>query len=161
MGRKSLPAPPRGTPAPPLGACPGVAARARRLASVLGADVGLLEAGAWLYDIGYIPDLAVTGLHALDGARYLRDAHQADALLCRLVAHHSHAIVEAEERGIADILGLEFEPAPYELSSVLTCCDMTTSPDGDSSRSNGDSLRYTAGTALSIWSAGQSSVLRR
>ena len=105
--------------------------RARRLASVLGADAGLLEAGAWLHDIGYIPDLAVTGLHALDGARYLRDAHQADALLCRLVAHHSYAIVEAEERGIADILGLEFEPAPYELSSVLTCCDMTTSPDGE------------------------------
>jgi hypothetical protein len=25
---------------------------------------------------------------------------------------------------------LEFEPAPYALSSVLTCCDMTTSPDG-------------------------------
>ena len=73
----------------------------------------------------------MTGLHALDGARYLRDAHQADALLCRLVAHHSYAIVEAEERGIADILGLEFEPAPYELSSVLTCCDMTTSPDGE------------------------------
>ena len=82
-------------------------------------------------DIGYVPDLAVTGLHALDGARYLPDAHQADALLCRLVAHHSYAIVEAEERGIADILGLEFEPAPYELSSVLTCCDMTTSPDGE------------------------------
>jgi putative nucleotidyltransferase with HDIG domain len=109
----------------------GVAARARSLASVLGADAGLLEAAAWLHDIGYIPDLAVTGLHALDGARYLRDAHQADALLCRLVAHHSYAIVEAEERGIADILGLEFEPAPYELSSVLTCCDMTTSPDGE------------------------------
>ena len=109
----------------------GVAARARRLASVLGAEAGLLEAAAWLHDIGYIPDLAVTGLHALDGARYLRDAHQADALLCRLVAHHSYAIVEAEERGIADILGLEFEPAPYELSSVLTCCDMTTSPDGE------------------------------
>ena len=30
----------------------GVAARARRLASVLGADAGLLEAGAWLHDIG-------------------------------------------------------------------------------------------------------------
>jgi HD domain len=109
----------------------GVATRARRLASVLGADGGLLEAAAWLHDIGYIPDLAVTGLHALDGARYLRDAHRADALLCRLVAHHSYAIVEAEERGIADILSLEFEPAPYELSSVLTCCDMTTSPDGE------------------------------
>ena len=73
----------------------------------------------------------MTGLHALDGARYLRDVHHADAMLCRLVAHHSYAIVEAEERGLADVLALEFEPAPYVLSSVLTCCDMTTSPDGE------------------------------
>ena len=109
----------------------GVAARARSLAHVLGADADLLEATAWLHDIGYVPGLAVTGLHALDGARYLRDAHQADAMLCRLVAHHSYAIVEADERGLADVLGFEFEPAPYALSSVLTCCDMTTSSDGE------------------------------
>ena len=109
----------------------GVASRARGLASVLGADADLLEAAAWLHDIGYAPGLAVTGLHALDGARYLRDAQHADAMLCRLVAHHSYAIVEADERGLADVLGLEFEPAPYVLSSVLTCCDMTTSPDGE------------------------------
>jgi hypothetical protein len=61
-----------------------------------------------------------TGLHALDGARYLRDTYDADAMACRLVAHHSCAIVEAEERGLADALSLEFEPAPEELSSVLT-----------------------------------------
>ncbi len=73
----------------------------------------------------------MTGLHALDGARYLRDAQQADAMLCRLVAHHSCAIVEAEERGLADVLTFEFEPAPQALSSVLTFCDMTTSPDGE------------------------------
>jgi hypothetical protein len=90
-----------------------------------------LEAAAWLHDIGYAPDLALTGLHALDGARYLRDSQHADAMLCRLVAHHSYAIVEAEERGLADVLGLEFAPAPYVLSSVLTCCDMTTNPDGE------------------------------
>src|SRR5689334_25333175 len=52
----------------------GVAARARGLAPVLGADADLLMAAAWLHDIGYAPGLAVTGLHALDGARYLRDA---------------------------------------------------------------------------------------
>ena len=52
-------------------------------------------------------------------------------MLCRLVAHHSCAIVEAEERGLADVLALEFEPAPYALSSALTHCDMTTSPDGE------------------------------
>jgi predicted hydrolase (HD superfamily) len=109
----------------------GVAARARSLAHVLGADADLMEATAWLHDIGYVPGLAVTGLHTLDGARYLRDAQHADAMLCRLVAHHSYAIVEAGERGLASVLGLEFEPAPYVLSSVLTCCDMTTSPDGE------------------------------
>jgi hypothetical protein len=109
----------------------GVAARARGLAPVLGAEADLLEAAAWLHDIGYAPGLALTGLHQLDGARYLRDAQHADALLCRLVAHHSCAIIEAGERGLADVLSYEFEPAPYALSSVLTCCDMTTSPDDE------------------------------
>ena len=109
----------------------GVAARARGLAPVLGADADLLEAAAWLHDIGYAPGLARTGLHQLDGARYLRDAQRADALLCRLVAYHSCAIIEAGERGLADVLSREFEPAPDALSSMLTFCDMTTSPDGE------------------------------
>jgi putative nucleotidyltransferase with HDIG domain len=109
----------------------GVAARARSLAPVLGADADLIEAAAWLHDIGYAPGLAATGLHQLDGARYLRDAQHADALLCRLVAHHSCAIIEAGERGLADVLSSEFDPAPDALASVLTCCDMTTSPDGE------------------------------
>jgi putative nucleotidyltransferase with HDIG domain len=109
----------------------GVAARARSMAPVLGADANLLEAAAWLHDIGYAPGLATTGLHALDGARYLRDTQHADTILCRLVAHHTCAIIEAEERGLADILGLEFQPAPHALSSMLTYCDITTSPDGE------------------------------
>jgi putative nucleotidyltransferase with HDIG domain len=108
----------------------GVAAWARGLAPVLGADADLLEAAAWLHDIGYAPGLTLTGLHQLDGARYLRDAQDAAAMVCRLVAHHSCAIIEAGERGLADVLSREFEPAPSALSSVLTCCDMTTSPDG-------------------------------
>ena len=112
----------------------GVAARARSLAPVLGADAGVLEAAAWLHDIGYAPGLAATGLHQLDGARYLRDARHADDLLCRLVAHHSCAIIEAGERGLADALSSEFDPAPDVLASVLGCCDMTTSPDGQPMR---------------------------
>jgi hypothetical protein len=40
---------------------------------------------------------------ALDGARYLRDAQHADAMLCRLVAHHTCASAEAGERGLADL----------------------------------------------------------
>ena len=109
----------------------GVAARARSLTPVLGIDADLLEASAWLHDIGYAPGLAITGLHALDGARYLRDTQHADAMLCRLVAHHSYAMIEADERGLADVLGVEFEPAPDDLAAVLTYCDMTTSPDGE------------------------------
>ena len=108
----------------------GVAARARSLAPVLGSDADLLKAAAWVHDVGYAPDLAVTGLHQLDGARCLRDAQHADAMLCRLVAHHSCAIIEAGVRGLADVLSSEFEPAPDVLASVLTYCDMTTSPDG-------------------------------
>ena len=109
----------------------GVAARARSLDHVLGANADLLEAAGWLHDIGYAPGLAATGFHPLDGARYLRDDQHADALLCRLVAHHSCAIIEARERGLADVLSFEFELAPHFLSCVLTYCDMTTSPDGD------------------------------
>jgi HD superfamily phosphodiesterase len=41
----------------------------RSLAAVLGADADLLEAAAWLHDIGYTADLAATGWHALVGAR--------------------------------------------------------------------------------------------
>jgi hypothetical protein len=51
-------------------------------------------------------------------------------MLCRLVAHHSCALIEAGERGLAGVLSSEFYPAPDVLASVLTCCDMTTSPDG-------------------------------
>ena len=91
----------------------------------------MLEAAAWLHDIGYAPGLAATGFHPLDGARYLRDTEHAGIMLCRLVAHHTCAIIEAGERGLAEVLGLEFEPAPQELSSVLTYCDITTSPDGE------------------------------
>ena len=122
----------------------GVASRVRSLAPGLGADADLLEAAAWLHDIGYAPSLATTGMHALDGARYLRDAQHAHGMLCRLVAHHSCAIIEAEERGLADALGLEFEPAPQALSSALTYCDMTTSPDGEPVPVGepGDSPRY-------------------
>ena len=108
----------------------GVAARAHTLKPSLGADAELLEAAAWLHDIGYLPELAATGLHGLDGARYLRDAQHAEPLLCRLVAHHSCAVIEAEERGLAHVLTREFAPLPRPLADALTFCDMTTSPDG-------------------------------
>ncbi len=107
----------------------GVAARARALAPF--PDKELLEAAAWLHDIGYNPQLAMTGLHSLDGARYLRHIQYADPMLCRLVAHHSCAIIEAEERGLAGTLIREFAPPPSHLADALTSCDMTTSSDGE------------------------------
>jgi hypothetical protein len=109
----------------------GVATRARSLATAFPADKELLEAAAWLHDIGYLPELGRTGMHGLDGACYLRDVQHANPMLCRLVAHHSCAIIEAEERDLADVLHREFEPPPQPLADALTFCDMTTSPDGE------------------------------
>jgi hypothetical protein len=108
----------------------GVAAQARSLAVILGNEVGLVTAAAWLHDIGYGPDVHDTGFHPLDGARYLRDALGADDMVGRLVAHHSLAIIEAEERGMADELAREFAPAPDHLAQALIYCDMVTGPDG-------------------------------
>ncbi len=109
----------------------GAAARARSLAPTTGACAGLVEAAAWLHDIGYLPDLVATGLHGMDGARYLRDVKHAEPMLCCLVAHHSCAVFEAEERGLAHVLAGEFAPPRRPLADALTFCDMTTSPDGD------------------------------
>ncbi len=108
----------------------GVAGQARNLAPILGEDADLLEAAAWLHDVGYSPELIDTGFHPLDGARYLRDVQNADQMLCRLVANHTGALIEAEERGLAGALVTEFPPASLLLSDALTYCDMTTGPDG-------------------------------
>lgn len=109
----------------------GVGAQAETLRSILGADTELVIAAGWLHDIGYAPSLATTAFHPLDGARFLRHVEHADDLLCRLVAHHSCAIVEAEERGIASDLAREFDPPPQELADALIYCDMTTGPSGE------------------------------
>jgi hypothetical protein len=108
----------------------GVAATARGLGWILGHDAELLTAAAVLHDIGYSPGLRDSGFHSLDGARYLRDAQHADGMVCRLVAHHSCAIAEAEEYGLAAVLAREFKPAPRSLADALIYCDMTTGPDG-------------------------------
>lgn len=109
----------------------GVAGRASSLKPILGADAELVVAAAWLHDIGYAPDLVDTGFHPLDGARYLRDVEQADERLCRLVAHHTCAHFEAEQRGLGEDLAAEFAPENEHLTEALIYCDMTTSPDGE------------------------------
>ncbi|WP_030813400.1 HD domain-containing protein [Streptomyces sp. NRRL S-337] len=111
----------------------GVTRRAADLGRILGDDAELLEAAAALHDVGYAPRLAATGFHPLDGARFLRDEHGADERLVRLVANHSFALLEAEERGLREPLEGEFplleEPL---LVDALVYCDMTTTPDGES-----------------------------
>ncbi|MEV0432087.1 metal-dependent phosphohydrolase [Nocardia sp. NPDC050413] len=91
----------------------------------------LLGSGQVLHDVGYAPKLARTGFHPLDGARFLRDEHGADERLTRLVANHSCALLEAEERGLRSELEAEF-PLPDNrlLVDALIYADMTTTPDG-------------------------------
>jgi hypothetical protein len=50
---------------------------------------------------------------------------------CRLVAHHSCAVIEADERGLVDALIHDFTPHPQNLADALTFSDMTISPDGE------------------------------
>nr|WP_237518592.1 HDIG domain-containing metalloprotein [Streptomyces sp. SID5910] len=108
-----------------------VAARAQEaVAAVPDVDRGLLVAAAWLHDIGYAPELRDTGFHSLDGARHL-EALGAPARLVRLVAHHSGAVYEAEQRGLlAELAVYEREDSP--VLDALVFADMTTGPAGQS-----------------------------
>ncbi|MFI7153002.1 HD domain-containing protein [Nonomuraea sp. NPDC050022] len=108
----------------------GVAEQAERLAPILGEDSEVLIAASLLHDIGYAPDLVDTGMHQLDGARYLRDVAGAEDRLCRLVAYHSCADNEARQRDLFDVLAAEFDQEKPDLARALTYCDMTTDPDG-------------------------------
>ncbi|MBT2382085.1 HD domain-containing protein [Streptomyces sp. ISL-11] len=108
----------------------GVAERARSLEPILGQESALMEAAAVLHDIGYSPQIASTGFHPLDGARFLRDQEGMDDRIVRLVAHHSCALLEAEERGLREELETEFALERPELVDALLFCDMTTTPDG-------------------------------
>ncbi len=107
----------------------GVASKARTLAGILGPDAELLESAAVLHDVGYSPRIVDTGFHPLDGARFLR-AENVDERVVRLVAHHSCALLEAEERGLRQELEVEFPLEEPHLVDALIYCDMTTTPDG-------------------------------
>ncbi len=106
-----------------------VAGVARTVAMQLSvAEMDELIAAAWLHDIGYASSIAFTGFHPLDGARFLQAVGYPD-LVVSLVAFHSEARVEAEERGLLSEL-LEFALPPVDLLDVLTFADMTTARDG-------------------------------
>jgi HD domain len=105
---------------------------ARRIAHVVPPDDGdLLVAAAYLHDVGYAPDLATTGFHPLDGARWIRE-HGPGGRLARLVAHHSCAVYEARVRGLAETLLSEFEPEDSVTYDALVFCDLTIGPKGES-----------------------------
>ena len=106
-----------------------VADKARGLAAALPTeDADLLVAAALVHDVGYAPSLKRLGFHAVDGARFLR-AHGQERL-ARLVAHHSGARLEAEERGLVEELAA-FPVEDGPVMDALTFADMTTGPAGE------------------------------
>lgn len=105
-----------------------VGTRAEALARDTGVVSSTVTRAAWLHDLGYAPALARTGFHPLDGALFLADQGESDAVV-GLVAHHSGASYEAEERGLAGALAELPLPSVDDLD-LLTLLDLTTSPQG-------------------------------
>jgi HD domain len=90
-------------------------------------DRRYLIASAYLHDVGYAPDLQQTGLHQLDGARYIRSLGA--ERLAGLVAHHSEARFEIRLRGFGEEL-TSYKREESWVSDALTYCDLTTGPTG-------------------------------
>ncbi|AYY15486.1 HD domain-containing protein [Actinobacteria bacterium YIM 96077] len=88
----------------------------------------VVVAAAWLHDIGYAPHVRSSGFHPVDGADFLAARH-APSELVSLVAYHSGAAYEAEERGLAAKLAAFGEPEQTNLD-MLTLVDMSTGPTG-------------------------------
>ena len=107
-----------------------VAAQAELVADLLdGPWRDALVDAAWLHDIGYSPEVAASGFHPLDGARWLR-SHGWSTHTCRLVAGHSRAATEAALRGLHGQLVGEFPAAPVLPAAALSWADVTSLPDG-------------------------------
>jgi len=144
----------------------GVAGIARTLTQLATPDGDVLEAAAWLHDIGYATSIAETGFHPLDGAQHLRRIGVCPDVVT-LVATHTNASVEAHERGLAAALAA-FTGASQRtarLHPLLAYCDMTTSPDGAAVNVDDRLLdiysRYPAGTVVHRSIARAESDLRR
>jgi HD superfamily phosphodiesterase len=106
----------------------GVAECARIVGGGLELDeADVLVAAAFLHDVGYAPDLAQTGFHSVDGARFVRSCGR--ERLAGLVAYHSGAAAEAYERGLAAELA-DFDDERSTVSQALTYCDLTTDSEG-------------------------------
>ncbi|MGW4593640.1 three-helix bundle dimerization domain-containing protein [Amycolatopsis thermoflava] len=108
----------------------GVAGRAGEVSAVLPpAERAVLVAAAWLHDIGYASPVSATGLHSLDGARFLARLG-VPSRVCALVAHHSGAAAVASLSGLASELA-EFPDERGPVRDALWYCDMSTSPWGE------------------------------
>jgi hypothetical protein len=106
----------------------GVVERAHSFAGALpDSEFAMLLAAAYAHDIGYAPSVARTGFHPLDGAVFLRSQGR-ERLAC-LVAHHSGARTEAEERRLVEQLD-EFPEEESLVADALTYCDLTRAADG-------------------------------
>lgn len=105
-----------------------VAAAAEEVAGHTGLNTEILVSAAWLHDIGYAEELRDTGLHPIDGARFLRHTGWSEEIV-QLVAHHSCSRYEAGLRGLSDALSEFPRPSP-DLEDALCFCDMTTGPGG-------------------------------
>lgn len=107
----------------------GVTVVAKELsASIDDPDESLVSA-ALLHDIGYSVELRLTGMHAIDGALHL-ESIQAPPQVVSLVAFHTGAEYEADERGLAHELA-RFERPRQEVLDALILADLTVGPDGD------------------------------
>src|SRR6476659_7672817 len=81
-----------------------------------------------LHDIGYAAEFRQTGMHAIDGARYLRSVDAPEEVVS-LVAFHTGAEYEADERGLAHELS-RFDRPRQDLLDALILADLTTGPLG-------------------------------
>jgi hypothetical protein len=109
----------------------GVGVKAERISKALfregSRDRDVLIAAGYVHDIGYAPGLNHTGLHQLDGARFIE--RLGDHRLAALVAHHSEARFEIGLRGYEGELS-KYSREDTKVYDALVYCDLTTSPDG-------------------------------
>jgi hypothetical protein len=106
----------------------GVAEAAKRVTRTgsVGSDVVV---AAWLHDVGYAKSVARTGLHPLDGARYVAELGFSPSVV-GLVAFHTGARFEAAQRGLLDEL-LELPEPAGNMLDALTLADLSVGPSGD------------------------------
>jgi hypothetical protein len=99
------------------------ARRAAELAQrIPGSRATDVVAAAWLHDIGYATPLRRTGFHPLDGALLLMGEDWPERIV-RLVAHHSHAALEAPFYGVGHHLGV-IEVVTGIDADILTSADL-------------------------------------